>query len=96
MLNHARAGTATALLVERPPPGVVGVVVGTEGERASGEGGEGGEAGEAGEGGEGGEGGEEPLLFSMSAERPIEAERGSGWRAPPAGALPDPSSSFFP
>ncbi|EOD22821.1 hypothetical protein EMIHUDRAFT_195202 [Emiliania huxleyi CCMP1516] len=26
MLNHARAGTATALLVERPPPGVVGVV----------------------------------------------------------------------
>ena len=90
MLNHARAGTATALLVERPPPGVVGVVVGTEGERASGEGGEGGEAGEA------GEGGEEPLLFSMSAERPIEAERGSGWRAPPAGALPDPSSSFFP
>uniref|UniRef100_A0A7S3X245 SET domain-containing protein n=1 Tax=Emiliania huxleyi TaxID=2903 RepID=A0A7S3X245_EMIHU len=54
MLNHARAGTATALLVERPPPGVVGVVVGTEGERASGAGGEAGEGGEGGGRGIGG------------------------------------------
>ena len=66
MLNHARAGQATSLVVER---------------RGGGEGDEGGEGGEGDEGGEGGEGeqseqgaeqgGASSLLFSMDAERDL-------------------------